>query len=182
MKWRPTFSLRTLLVATAICGVFFGWIGSTWVRVRHQQLIVAQLQALGCKVFYDYQSEGNHLVDGKRPQGWNPLRWIFGNDVDSSVICIMAASGSRLTGSDLAQLHGLPELLDVDVSAAQITNEGIVELTKIRKLRSLSLNSASTHGKRIGTIGIVLTSCVIDALGCGCHRRPAGRGREFEYG
>jgi hypothetical protein len=143
MKWRPRFSLKSLLAATAICGLFFGWFGATWVRVNHQRQIVARLQALGCKVYYDYQAEGNHIVDGKQLQGFNPLRWIFGNEVDSSVICIMAASGSGLTDSDLAQLRDLPELLDVDVSAAQITNEGIVELAKIRKLRSLSLDGAN---------------------------------------
>jgi internalin A len=139
MKWRPKFSLRTLLAVTAICGLFFGWIGSTWVRVNHQRRIVARFQALGCNISYDYQEDGND-----QPPGWNPLRWVFGDDVDSFVTGITASDSShKLTENDLAILHELPELQDVLLFDAQIRDQGVAQIARIRRLRDLLLSDVN---------------------------------------
>ena len=59
--------------------VFFAWIGNILVRIHHQQDIVAKIQSLGGKAYYDYQLAGEH-IDAKSPAG----RLSVGPDVTTS--------------------------------------------------------------------------------------------------
>jgi hypothetical protein len=47
---RIRFSLRALLIATAVLGLFFGWLGNLLIRVRHQRKIVNQRPEMGTQV------------------------------------------------------------------------------------------------------------------------------------
>src|SRR6476661_3465235 len=84
---RFRFSLRALLLATVVLGIFFGWLGNLLIRVRHQRKIVGQLTEMGAQVqvVYDYRigkriPQGYEGRDGP-PPGPKLLRLLFGDDI-----------------------------------------------------------------------------------------------------
>jgi Leucine-rich repeat (LRR) protein len=54
-RFLPRFSLRTFVIVVALLGVGFGLAGNFWRRVQQQRAIVAQIEAAGGKVNYDYE-------------------------------------------------------------------------------------------------------------------------------
>src|SRR6516225_6797904 len=125
MRWRPRFTLRTLLIATGILGLLFGWLGTNVARIHRQRHAVAALQALGFNVYYDYELDGGKLVAGKTPFGWKPFRLIAGDDAFSTVVAVQQGTASpRTTDSDLSILGQLPELTDIWLGGRGITDEG----------------------------------------------------------
>ena len=161
MTWRPRFKLRTLLIATAILGVFFGFLTSFLVRVHTAAQIVAKLEAQGGYLQYDWQI-GNSDPK-KSPNGWAPLRWIFGNDAFSSVVSVdfEPQSSKRF---DLAQLHDLPELEYVTLRGQILTKLDVNQLATIKKLRDLRLHDADVTADGLACFSSMqnLTSLVLD--------------------
>ena len=47
LSWR--FTLRTLLILTAVLCVAFGYFGNLWRRVRQQRIVIAKIEAAGGK-------------------------------------------------------------------------------------------------------------------------------------
>jgi hypothetical protein len=62
------FSLRTFVIVVALLGVGFGLAGNFWRRVQQQRAIVAQIEAAGGSVSYNYEfgmgTELDEQVDG----------------------------------------------------------------------------------------------------------------------
>src|SRR5436305_7011209 len=78
------FSLRTLLLACVVLGIFFGWLGNTVIRVRRQRQVVAQIGAVGGQVCYDYRRYLGLIGDHHNyspPPGPKLVNALFGNDV-----------------------------------------------------------------------------------------------------
>ena len=163
MRFRPKFTLRSLMIATAISGVFFGWLTNTLVRVNHQRQIVAQLQARGARVMFDLSVDPTEAELTGPPPGWKVFRSIFGEDAFSSVtyvyegarkiengdiellkqlpaLCTLGFEGSETDDSTISQLHKLPGLRRLQFWDTSATADGIAGLSQCRKLMSLSLS------------------------------------------
>lgn len=53
LRWYQ-FSLRSLLIAILMLGVFFGWLGGKVQRIRSERNAVAEIQSIGGIVYYGY--------------------------------------------------------------------------------------------------------------------------------
>ena len=139
----PRFSLRTLLILVVALSMFFGWLGSVMVRVRHQRAAVSQIEALGGQVRYDYEFVARS--DGKTPQPPGPkiVRMALGDDAFASVVCVQFNYEDRLNDGDLAVLGELPDLERAFLDGEGITDRGVQRLTQNTKLRGLCLSG--TH-------------------------------------
>src|SRR5438105_2837109 len=97
---RFRFSLRTLLLATVVLGLFLGWLGNLLIRVRRQRQIVTQITNTGGRVSYGYeQSEGTlvgNVWQGAPPPGPKIIRALLGDDIYAYVVLVQF-SNDRLT-------------------------------------------------------------------------------------
>lgn len=134
---RFQFSLRTLLLLTAVLGLFFGWLGKTLRRVQHQRRIVARIGRAGGSVYYDYQLAGEH-IDAKAPPGPKLVRMVLGEDVFAHVEAVQFEERDT-KDRDLTVLKELPELKDVSVWGPSVTDAGLAHVAAIPKLRGLAL-------------------------------------------
>ena len=68
----PRFSLRTLLILTAVVGVIVGYFGNLWRRVSRQRAVVAKIEAAGGDVSYQWQfGMGEELDAPQVGRGWS---------------------------------------------------------------------------------------------------------------
>jgi hypothetical protein len=137
------FSLRTLLVAVTLFGVWLGW----WChRARQQKASVEAITRLGGWSYYDFQ-----LVNGKfDPQARSPIpKWLLdrlGYDYFHNVVEVNLVynnnSGRRLenpvlTDEALARLGGLPKLRCLLLCKTQTSNDGLKHVGELRHLEEL---------------------------------------------
>src|SRR5262245_14191953 len=101
MRFRPRFSLRTLLIAVAVIAVL------VWILVKratHQHNAVKAILRLGGSVYYDFQMTG-----AKEPSAPEWLRRTIGEDYFRSAYSVNL-DGLPLTDDQWALLGLLPAL------------------------------------------------------------------------
>ncbi len=159
------FSLRSLLIFTALCGVVAGWIGRGIERKRRQHDIVTALQNLRGSIDYDYDheerssrryfiaaSDGDFFND---PKGAN----FYGTGSDAALKIVsqlphlkklVMRSSSKVTDAGAAGLGALTELEFLELSGTRITDLGLEHVGELTNLQILDL--ADNHG--ISDIGL----------------------------
>ena len=105
------------MIVVTVVGVLCGWVGIFLQRVWHQRQVVAKMQALGWKVYFDYQYDGESL-----PPGPSIVRWILGDDAFAYV---EFTEGNHAKDKDLILLRELPRIKRVDLDGPGITDEGL---------------------------------------------------------
>jgi len=75
-RWRLRFGIRTLLVTVTILAIGLGYVAMLLQRVRHERRIVAQVEAAGGKVQYNYQFGMGRDLDYALHPDEEP-RWIM---------------------------------------------------------------------------------------------------------
>ena len=131
------FSVRSVLIAMTLFGV---WFGLRMDRARRQQKAVVVLRERG-NVLYEshFQGPGLSARFGK-PAPWGPkwLRAIVGDDFFDRVRAV------RLTESpnddDLAYLRDLPDVESLIISSTHVTGKGIEQVRGLTSLKELILS------------------------------------------
>jgi hypothetical protein len=160
-KAKPTrrwcqFSLRSLLLVTL---VICAWLGRHCHNARRQQDSVAAIARLGGWVYYDYQL-ANGRIDPKA-ESWVPgsLRSALGVDFFHSVVemnMVYSREGDRADASQrrsdeaISHLKGLPHLEGLYLCDIQVTDEGLKEVGRLRRLERLYMWDA----RRVSDAGI----------------------------
>jgi hypothetical protein len=135
------YRLRTLLI---VMTVLAAWLSIASHRARQQKMAVERIRALGGRVDYDYQRiTANTDVDDFMPVLAGPpgpewLRRFVGDDYFQSVVHVELQETSA-GDSDVAMLANLPRLEILDLSCTKVTNQGLVHLKGLRKLKVLTL-------------------------------------------
>ena len=125
------FSLRTLLILTA---VFAAWLG-VWVdRARKQRRAVTMIEEAGGSVVYDY-----NYTPSRKPEGPAWLRESIGNEYFDDVLQVNL-DFSRATDAALDYLSALPKMAGVGLRDARITDEGLKHLADCEQVRWLVLD------------------------------------------
>lgn len=148
------FSLRTMLVLMVLTSLALGWLGNTLIRVRQQREIVAEIEAAGGKILYEYQLQPREFGEDLTPPGPKLLRMLLGDDAFAQVAWVQSCHDgeSRLTNQDLERLHELPALWNLDLHGAGISDKGVDQIKRLAGLKWLSLWETRVTGQGLARL------------------------------
>lgn len=142
MSRRFQFSLRALLVVTAVLAVWLGW----HVECARRQRDVARLVAeLGGSVQYDddFDSDGWRREEGFTPSKAPLLRRFLGHEFFHAIVSVELAR-ARLKDDDLERLlpkfAALGTIRELGLTGADITDTGLAGIASMAELRQLWVN------------------------------------------
>ena len=116
------FSLRTLFVLVTL---FCIWLALTVNAARKQREAVAAIEALGGRVFYEYEWS----FPSPEPSGPKWLRELVGEEYFFTIIDVDLRS-TKVTDAGLEHLKGLKSLVQLDLNSTKVTDEGVEKLQK----------------------------------------------------
>ncbi len=162
------FSLRSLMIFTAIIAVLFGWLGSKFEQKRRQCAATEAIVKAGGQLSYDYER-----VKGK-PGYWQPaepfgpawLRAILGDNFFSEVDLIYCISAAE-------NLKEFPRLRSLRLMSWGITDEAVESVKTLKELRDLGLIDAKLSDAAVNELHLALPRCYITVIHQGAGR--AGR-------
>jgi len=140
------FGLGTLLLVVTLFGI---WLGIVVNKVNKQKRAVAAIERLEGQVRSDYELDayGSRIPDA-HPPGPVWLRKLLGEEYFREVVLVDLAIGSRVgrsrvTDADLRCLESLPDVEWINLARnPAITDQGLVHLRNLTKLRALSLDNS----------------------------------------
>ena len=135
-RWQ--FSLRTLLVAVAVLGIGFGWLGMKLNTVRQQRRAAVEIGKLGGSVRFEGDFSPNvvkvylhntQVTDAglKELAGLTQLQTLY-------------LTGTKVTDAGLKELAGLTRLQWLNLQGTKVTDEGLKELAGLKQLHMLFLD------------------------------------------
>ena len=157
------FSLRSLLIFTAVAAVACSWLVSKIERKRHEREAAEAIVKLGGFAFYDCESTTQGLKFSNRPRGPAWLRKLLGENFFSEFelvsldkvqgaeaalgylrglthVKFLTLSRINFTDADLANLDELRDLQSLDLSETKVTDIGLVNLRGFTQLNDLELS------------------------------------------
>lgn len=145
------FGLRTLLLFVTLAAGLCSWFAVEYRTARTQRLAVAKLQSQGAYVFYDYQmDEDFKVIDADKPEPeW--LRELTGADFGLRVIAVNFGD-YRAKDEDLKLLRAFPDLEALAIESDAITDKGLAEVVRLRRLRALNLIDARISDRGVATL------------------------------
>jgi len=146
--WRFQFSVRSLVVLVVAVAVPLGWFGVKMREAERQRRAVEAIEEMGGWVQYDHQYDshwGDFMGKLEPPvPAW--LRRLVGDDLLRDVVFVSswnASTNSTNTSfgdvDHLDHLRALTDLRHLQLSESQVTDAGLKNLTKLRKLELLWL-------------------------------------------
>jgi hypothetical protein len=153
------FSLRTLMIATAIIAVGSALVATRLRRAQRQRAAVKAILKDGGIVLYDYEldSKDNQIAGAQCP-GPEWLRSLFGDDFFADVVGVEAKTDAslehivelielhilvlenrRVTDSEMQALGELKKLKWLNLNGDDITDAGLELLARLSQLRTLML-------------------------------------------
>jgi Leucine rich repeat len=133
------FSLRTLMIFTAVIAIACGWVARKTEQKRREREALRALAALNpghLVFFYDYQCPPGDVFAEPPGPAW--LRKLLGDDFFGSVDGI-SISQTAAQDASLVHLKYFPELHSVDLSETNITDLGLANLESLTQLEVLFL-------------------------------------------
>ena len=129
-RWRPQFSLRTMLLATLVFALLLGWLGEKIEVAWKQQRAAQAILSLGGRVYYEYQLlPSNPFAEQPFPPpgpGW--LRWLLGEHFFARAAVVVYPPGAA--ADDLKLLDDLPYLTEINLHCANVTGAGLNHVWK----------------------------------------------------
>lgn len=142
------FRLRTLLIVMLVAAIPCAMLGRKIARKRQERAATATIAKWGGKVKYDYEGNQDAI-----PPGPEWLRWIFGNDFFSDVVGVYFPRQATPDDSGLAAIEEeLPQLRDLGLYKARITDDGLKHLNRLTQLESLNLDETQLTDKGMSHI------------------------------
>jgi Leucine-rich repeat (LRR) protein len=139
-------------------GVGLGW----FVRRAHfQRNVVAEIRKAGGDVCYDWQWRDGHLIRNGKP--WWP-KWLVdlvGADFFGDIVLAVL---NDPTDADMIQAGHLRRLEGIVLQerVGQVTNEGLVNLTSVTRLKRLQLGWAAMDDIGLNHISGLTSLCELD--------------------
>jgi hypothetical protein len=165
------FSLRTLLISTAVVAAASGWLGSKIEQKRRQREAAQAIIKNFGQVSYDYER-----VKGK-PGFWQPagampfgpawLRAILGDNFFSEVDCIYCFGAAE-------NLKEFPRLHSLRLMSSGITDESLGNVKTLTELRDLGLIDTKVSDAAANELHLALPRCYIMVIHQGAI--PGGPG------
>jgi hypothetical protein len=148
-KWRLSYSLRALLVGTALTAI---WLGVVSHRARQQRIAVRALKEVGGHPVYDYMLAQSDAVGGDMaktvPPGPAWLRELVGDEYFMRPVELIFQKG-RITDQGLERIRLFSGLKAIHLQDRNISDAGIPHLCDLESVEHLSLS-----GNRITDNGL----------------------------
>jgi Leucine Rich repeat len=128
------FSLRTLMVFTAVCTVSAGWLGKRIEQKRNERVAVEAIVRLGGRVAYDYER------DSAKPHGPEWLRGLLGEDFFTRIVGVDLCGCATLTDAGLVNVNGMTQLQTLNLFFTTIGDAGVENVRGLSLLQSLDLS------------------------------------------
>ena len=151
-RTRLQFGLGTLLLAVTLFGI---WLGIAVNNANKQRRAVAAIEALNAKMQFDYERDANgQRVPNAQPPGSKWLRTLLGEDYFRKVVVVDFAWGypelrgrSKVNDESLRCVESLLNLEHIDLDHNHgVTDQGLVHLRNLKKLRVISLYHCNVTG------------------------------------
>ena len=147
--WRRLFqySLRTLLVLTAIVAVWFAWWSH---KARQQREAVEAIRAAGGLVAYDFEQGNIFDKSTKQPRYWP--KWLVGAiGVDYFThVGGIRLDDSNVADADLERLAAFRGLLGLSLDRTDVTDAGVKHLSGLTALQELHLQNTKVSDAGLG--------------------------------
>jgi hypothetical protein len=135
------FSLRTLLLAVTIFGV---WLGSRVHHAHQQKKAIAAIEAIDGYWYYDYQYDPPDIYDGNRLPPGPAFVWRF---LDQNMFVDVVAVGLNskpATDETINEVCRLTQLEQLDLADAKnVTDKGLERIEALDRLTYLRLDGTS---------------------------------------
>jgi hypothetical protein len=136
LRWCQ-FSLRTLLIFTALLAVVCGLIGKKIEQKRRERQAIATIEDAGGYIEFDYQTAARGGSDAA-PFGPKWLRSMLGENFFSEAIAVhMVPTNDEGLASAKKALQALPKLKRLVICAPSLTDAGLANLSGLRQLETL---------------------------------------------
>lgn len=132
------FSVRTLVVAMIVVGI---WLGIVTNRARRQREAVSAISQVGGTVCYDYQKAGkrpNAFDPRKLPPGPEWLRRLIGPEIFQDVVMV-DLKGKPINDQLFNELRKLPKLENLNLNDTTITDSEMAHLAHLHNLQYVAL-------------------------------------------
>ncbi len=133
------FSLRTLMILTAIVALACGWLGSKIEQKRRQREAVATIVKLGdnAQAAYDFQLNGN--TEGPPGPAW--VRGLLGENFFSEVVGAQfeGVQDAERADAGLACIGEFRKLETLTLHGTRVSDRGACNLSRLTDLRLLNL-------------------------------------------
>jgi hypothetical protein len=149
---RFQFSLRTLLVVIAVCGLF---IGNHMERVRKRDQSAQVIHAVGGTIQYDDQHVPTNTFV---PTGTKPHPEWQKKLLGTSVVMVTLRD-TNVTNEDLCCLENMPELICLNLDNTAITDESVETLVRLTNLKSLDARWTYLSDRAVLRIMKALPDC-----------------------
>jgi hypothetical protein len=137
-------SVRGLLVLGLILGAALGWVADKLRRARRQhEASVAVLSRHGTIDYgesFRLESWGRLPLGAPPRHGW--LREWVGDDLFDTVTRVTFFGQEGVGDADLALLEDFPDMEELHVSKAPVTDRGIAHLAGMKRLRRVTISEA----------------------------------------
>jgi hypothetical protein len=163
------FSLRTLMIFTAIAAVACGWLGRKIEQKRREREAIAAIRNLGGVVNYDYQRGAGPRPSWRlrgEPSGSAWLRKLLGENFFSEIEFVGLAPRPETTDAALnaafESLKGMPRLQFLYLTGTKINDDRLENLNPLTQLQGLELHKTKVSEAEIEKLQKALPNCKID--------------------
>ena len=139
-RWNR-FRLRTILIAVAVLGCLFGWLGIKLRAAREQRDEVARIRELGGSASYDYEFDANGNMNLGAPPGPAWLQNLIGVDFYSNAVEVDTRNFDS-KDDDLAGLCRLTHLRSLTLTDYPMFEAGLRNIGRLEHLKSLNLGGS----------------------------------------
>jgi hypothetical protein len=151
------FSLRSLLIITALVAISCGVLGSKIERKRREREAVKAIEMRAGYVAYDFEVAGL-----KEPFGPSWLRELLGENFFSE---ITLAQLNNVGDDEIAEyadtIKGFPKLKELRLCAPGLSDSGLIYLSPLTQLESLVFDESHVSDAGIAELQKALPSCTI---------------------
>ena len=151
---RFQFSLRTLLIFTAIVAIPCAWLGRKVEQKRKEREAVAAITKLGGFVRYDFEfDKSGRALPNAEPPGANWLRNLLGENFFTEIQGVVLGKRANIPTPGDAGLVSLSEFSHIQMlmlTDADVTDIGLENLQGLRQLKWLYLS-----GTKVTSAGMV---------------------------
>jgi hypothetical protein len=174
LRWYQ-FSLRSLLIFTALCAIPCAWLGNRIEQKREESEAVAAIEKSGGDVRYDCDAK---CAEPPGPAWMRQLlgehffceveyAWLRGGDAEMAhldglpQLKYMDLRGTELSDAGLAHVKGLNQLDELDLGDTEVTDAGLKHLNGMAQLKWISLRRTKVTDAGVNDLQKDLPNCGI---------------------